>query len=306
MRVYFISEKPAALKLDGQYAGTIDLFERYVEIDGARGAMCEIVPHDNFQSLNFYLDENFFYAPHSFADVFTACGEKYIHIDGYDEKGGLSICAQGYACGTLVTIFRLGGIYAACEDGESNICPLNDKYCRPEIKEAECGGMKLVAVEGKKRLALFNGSKLVFEGPADSYRCGYNLEITANIKSCAAITTEKSYTFDGEKFVLNGQRTYERRTPGRGAEHIAFFESVLYGGDSAAYLSDELKDRASALKEYLGEFEAVIPPSSAAEKMYGARSAGLLRKVNGRLFRADYFITEMQDGLITNIYPAED
>ena len=187
MRVYFISEKPAALKLDGQYAGTIDLFERYVEIDGARGAMCEIVPHDNFQPLNFYLDENFFYAPHSFADVFTACGEKYIHIDGYDEKGGLSICAQGYACGTLVTIFRLGGIYAACEAGESNVYPLNDKYCRPEIKEAECGGMKLVAVEGKKRLALFNGSKLVFEGPADK-RKGNNAPVPQAMSIISALS----------------------------------------------------------------------------------------------------------------------
>ena len=26
MRVYFFSEEPAALKLDGQYMGTIDLF----------------------------------------------------------------------------------------------------------------------------------------------------------------------------------------------------------------------------------------------------------------------------------------
>ena len=38
MRIYFLSAEPAALKLDGQYTGTIDMFERYVEILLDRGA----------------------------------------------------------------------------------------------------------------------------------------------------------------------------------------------------------------------------------------------------------------------------
>ena len=55
MRVYFFSEEPAALKLDGQYMGTIDLFCRYAETEG--GAFAEIEPHSNGKPLNFLLDD---------------------------------------------------------------------------------------------------------------------------------------------------------------------------------------------------------------------------------------------------------
>ena len=71
MRIYFLSAQPAALKLDGQYAGTTDLFERYAEIDMRRGALAEIIPHDNSLPVNFFIDEKFFECGHPFADTYV-------------------------------------------------------------------------------------------------------------------------------------------------------------------------------------------------------------------------------------------
>lgn len=49
MRVYFLSYKPAILKLNGLYVGGIDLFERHIELDLADSVLAEIVPGENLQ-----------------------------------------------------------------------------------------------------------------------------------------------------------------------------------------------------------------------------------------------------------------
>ena len=311
MRVYFISEERAALKLDGQYAGTIDAFERYADIDGARGALAEIVPYENGQPLNFFIDENFFARPHDFADTYSSCGEHFIRIDGYADKCGLQVLAQANTDGTIITVFRAGGIYAACEGADCGkadyaIFPLPHSFRSPEITETECGGLKFAAVKSGRMLALFCGCRQAFCGEADKYSLGASLNAEVCLRSCTDAVAEREYLFDGEKFVLNSQKITERRPPCAGAEHIAFFESVLYGGDCSARLCDELKEHAGALKDYLGNFTAVLPPCGRALELYGERSAGLLYRENGRLFKVKYFKAEMQDGKIANIFPADE
>ena len=44
MRVYFLSERPAALKLNGAYMGLIDSFEKFVEMGEGQKLLAEAVP----------------------------------------------------------------------------------------------------------------------------------------------------------------------------------------------------------------------------------------------------------------------
>lgn len=159
MRVYFFSEEPAALKLDGQYMGTIDLFCRYAETEG--GAFAEIAPHSNGQPLNFLLDDEFFEKTHPFAEVCRAGDEAFIYIKEYCEKyAGVEIIAQKQAAGMLVTVYRMGGIYAAAECENSGIYRLSRTFDGAEIEEISVGE-KLsprCAADGRWRCSLKAGS----------------------------------------------------------------------------------------------------------------------------------------------------
>ena len=58
MRIYFLSYKPAILKLNGLYVGGIDLFERHINVDLKDSLLAEIVPGDNLQPVNFFINEH--------------------------------------------------------------------------------------------------------------------------------------------------------------------------------------------------------------------------------------------------------
>ena len=49
MRVYFLSERPAALKLNGAYMGLIDSFEKFVEIGEGQKLLAEAVPDAEYK-----------------------------------------------------------------------------------------------------------------------------------------------------------------------------------------------------------------------------------------------------------------
>ena len=111
MRIYFLSCLPAALKLNGLYLGTIDGFERHIELDPADSVLAEIVPSDNLQPLNFFLDEKFFKDPPTFVDLYLTDGDAIVYIREYAVKDvTLSVIYQTRFAGNLVTVFSQGGI----------------------------------------------------------------------------------------------------------------------------------------------------------------------------------------------------
>ena len=89
------------------------------------------------------------------------------------------------------------------------------------------------------------------------------------------------------------------------ARTFAGRDSIL-NGESEKYLSEELKNKGSALKNYLGEFTDVALPTEAAISKYGGDAVGLVYPRGGGLFEVKYFIAEQKDGKVTNIYPADE
>ena len=88
MRVYFLSCIPAILKLNGMYIGLVDGFERHIELDPKDAVFAEIIPDENLQSLNFFLDEKFFASPPPFCDLYSMQGDYLLYIREYEAKGG--------------------------------------------------------------------------------------------------------------------------------------------------------------------------------------------------------------------------
>lgn len=306
MRVYFLSAEPAILKLDGHYAGTIDMFERFTEIDESTGVFAEIAPYSCRGTLNFFIDDKFFRSPHDFCKTYFSTDERAVLIESYPPRGNeIEIIAQERAAGTLITVFRFGGVYAAAECGGSTINKLSEKFAEAEITEVNIGGCGYAAVRGKNSVMLFRGKNVVFFGGCEKFECGENFVVHEKLKCCTRAVKISTYTFNGDNFALESCSVKHGREPSPEETSAAFFESIL-NGESEKYLSEELKNKGSALKNYLGEFTDVALPTEATISKYGDDAVGLVYPRGGGLFEVKYFIAEQKDGKVTNIYPADE
>ena len=308
MRVYFLSYLPAALKLNGLYLGTVDGFERHVELDPADRVLAELLPANNLQPLNFFLDENFFKNPPPFADVYLLEGDALIYIREYGAKDvKLSVIYQTRFCGNLITIFSQGGVYLSSEGVEYSLSPLPLSFLNLRVEEKKLAGRDVLAVYGGNELLIISDSgKRIFLNPAESAEFGDVLTVVAPFETCTFAKAECTYAFDGESLTLISSRTIETRTPEKSILHFAFFESVLTRGDFAKYLSDDLKPKAENLKSYLGNFVSVTVPT---EKFYlthgNIAAAGLVYPKAENLYEVKYFAVSLNGDKIDNIFPVE-
>lgn len=310
MRIYFLSYKAAILKLNGLFVGGIDLFERHIEIDLADSVLAEIVPGENLQPVNFFINEKLLSSPPDFMDVYLMGGEALIYIREYGNKdAGLKVIAQTRFCGNLITLFSQGGIYLSVDGGEYSLIPLPSGFAGAKLQEKTIANLPVLEIKsGNALVILSDKGKRIFMNRVLKAEFNETLDIEAEFETCTAAKAVCSYSYDGEKLTLISSRTVETRPPERGILHFAFFECVLTRGDFANYLDDSLKGKADALKGYLGEFVSVTVPT---EKFYAEhraeQSAGLVYPRASNLFEVKYFATEIsKEGKITNIYPVEN
>ncbi len=308
MRIYFLSYKPAILKLNGLYVGGIDLFERHIEIDISDSVLAEIVPGENLQPVNFFINEKLLFEPPAFMDVYLMDGEALIYIREYGNKNvALNVINQTRFCGNLITVFAQGGVFASIEGGEYSLLPLSSKFYGARFEEKTLAGIPVLAVWGGNALMIVSDKgKRIFLNEVESAEFGDRLEVTVAFETCTAAKANCAYGYDGEQLSLLSSKTVETCPPERNVLHFAFFESVVTCGDYARYLDDELKAKAGVLKNYLGEFVSVTVPT---EKFYAEhgdiRAAGLVYPKAANLFEVKYFSVDLNGDKISNVYPVE-
>ena len=304
-----MSERCAALKLDGAYIGLIDGFERFIDTDDGAKILAEVVPQGDALPLSFFIDGDFFKNPPEFADVYLIGGDAVIYVSRYEPRAKkLEVVAQTRFCGGLYTLFlNGGGIYLNCENASCNLYELSRGFESACFKESSVGGRPVLLVEGKGCLAIISESgERVFYNPAESWQCGDTLSVTVNFNTCAGCKAVCSFAYDGHKFTLEKSVTRECVPPDISVLHFAFFESVLTRGDFANYLCDELKANAEALPSYLGEFvDVTIPYRKFYERHGEIFAAGLVYPVAPNLFSVKYYAVDIKDGKITNVYEVE-
>lgn len=311
MRIYFLSERTAGLKLNGAYLGLIDKFERFVDIDVDAKLLAEAVPDGDALPLNFFIDKEFFTVPPDFADVYTLgeSGDAVIYLARYKPRADeLKTVAQTRFCGGLYTLFLNGGsVYLNCETDKCRLHPLPRAFADGKLNEATINGHPALILEGAGCIAIFsdNGEK-VFYNPAESWSCGEKLEITVNFFTCAGSKARCTFAYDGVKMTLENSVTEEYMPPNEDILHFAFFESVLTHGDFARYLSEELQPNANALNGFLGDFTDVTVPYSRFFEEHGdIKAAGLVYPVKENLFKVRYFAVDIEGGKITNVYEVD-
>ncbi|MDE7182680.1 MAG: hypothetical protein K2O41_06625 [Clostridia bacterium] len=308
MRVYFLSCAPAALKLNGLYLGTVDGFERHVELDKTDKILAEIIPADNLQPLNFFLDEKFFKTPPKFADVYLMEGDALVYIRDYAPKDiELKVIYQTRFAGNLVTVFSQGNLYLTIEGAEYSLTNLSPQFAKLSAEVKTLAGRNVLALSaGNKLIIISEYGKVIFSNTAEEVEFGDGLKICAPFETCTAAKAECRFSYDGEELTLVSSRTIETRPPEDEILHFAFFESVLTCGDFKKYLADGLLPKAKNLKSYLGNFISVTVPTEKFYAVHGeAFAAGLVYPVSENLYEVKYFAAEIESGKISNIYPVE-
>ncbi len=306
MRVYFLSYLPAILKLNGMYIGTIDGFERRIELDPKDRVFAEIVPDENLQALNFFLDEKFFKDPPPFCDLYLLEGDALIYIREYAEKNSkIEVLHQTRFCGNLITLFAQGSLYLSIDGAEYSLTPLPPSFAKFTAQSFWLAGREVFAVSNGKHLIIVSErGKIIFKGPANSFEFSDTLKITAEFETCNSAQAECEYAYDGENLHLLSAKTEELRPPEPEIMHFAFFESVLTNADFEKYLCDGLKEKAGNLKSYLGEFVSVTVPPEKFYMTHGdIKAAGLVYPKSKNLYEIKYFAVDIADGKIENIQP---
>lgn len=294
MRIYFFSEGRAWLKLDGEYAGITDGYPRFAEFGSA---FAEWLPFSG-EAVHFYIDDAFFFAPHEDVCAARAGEERFLLLRPRKKCAGQGVEAQLRAGGTLYSLLRFGGTYLACDGPDCALIRLKNSYTGADMHELTLRGEHLLLLRGEGTLAVARGTELLYEGAADGFDEAGG-KVTVYLRDCE----DSVLTFD----ILHPQ---ERSVAARCAalpavRHIALFERVLHGADCSDCLCESLKGRAGELKGYLGDFCAVVPPTESARKKYGDAAAGLVYRLEEGLYDIKWFRAELEDGLVSNIFPAE-
>ena len=129
------------------FIGTIDGFERRIELDSANGVFAEIIPDNNLQPVNFFLNEKFFSAPPAFAEVYLMDGDALINIREYGAKDvKLNVVCQTRFCGNLITVFSQGGVYLSAEGEEYDLSPLPLAFADAGTEVKTLAGREVLAI----------------------------------------------------------------------------------------------------------------------------------------------------------------
>lgn len=305
MKIYFLTEQRAALKLNGEYLGTVDSIERYVEIPDGEEVFAEIIPLNCALPYTFIIGQNLYKAPPPFLNVYLLGDGVQIQITHFERlQSVLNILEQRRIGGLNVTLLELGGhTYLSCDGKQCSLYQLPDYFVNCRLTDESIGGIPVVIAVADNGLCVISAEgKKLYLGKAESYSTGDMLGVTINFKSSAGYFAEREYAYDGQALMLNREEIKRRYAVDNDVLHFAFFEALLYGADCKEFLSDDMQGATQALKEYLGEFKEVCVPHKAFYDKYGdVLAAALAYKIKDNLFEIKYFAVEYRDGKIDNI-----
>lgn len=305
MRVYFLTNQRAALKLNGQYLGVIDGIERFVDIEDGQEILAEVIPAGEELPYSFFIGQSLFEKPPSFLKVYLLEGGAQVQIPRFEKRDrGLNILEQICLNSSTVTILELGGRrYLSCDGDRCSLYQLPSYFEGCHLTEQSIGGLPVICVGGENCLCIISAEgKKLYLGQVESYSFGDMLGLTVYFKGCAGYYAEKEYSYDGQELKLNKEVIKRRYAVENDISHFAFFEAVLYGGDLSEYLCEDMQGSTEAIKEYLGNFAEVTVPRKAFYDRYGDISAAALAyPIKDNLFEIKYFSVEYKDGKIENI-----
>lgn len=271
MLYYFLCATPCAVKLNGEFVGTADQNFTFLDLDEG---FLEFIPLDQtFYQVNLYLDKK---------PVKSAQNVKII-----DLYGGLLIIPQfskklfsefrliakqsfSLSKNVGVSCYNHGGVklFLSCE----NDFFIDGLPFTPEkviFESCAYKGNEYVVAVCIAKNTLILGYRVsgkitpVFKNVCNGFEFKNNVVTTLENKNdLLSHSISSSWAFEEDVRLIN-YTISTKRSPFSLPEKLipyAFFEELLIGGDCSVFLIPKLKDKATDLKEFLGDFKQVLPP----------------------------------------------
>lgn len=291
MKVYFLSQKPSALTLNGVYLGMIDGFERSVELNPDDKILAEIAPA-GFVPLRFVIDQDFLFAPPPRINLYYSENAVAIYSFGFLREDQTLTVKQELQIGAAhFTIYRQGELYLRYENGQTHLIPLDDRFVECEISEINDG--YLLTGAGAFLLLKRDGTVGV-RSEGEVIEAGKSLKAEIPFHDAMGHTTVSEWQ-GGE---LRASSIRARHAPTEATYALALFESVNIGIDPTPYLHEKIRNKADSLKEFLGDYRSVVLTDR-------PERVGLVYERKERVFDVRYFTVTVEDGKIANITPEE-
>ncbi len=291
MRVYFLSEVPCALVVDGAYFGSIDGFERSAQLNLEDGLFLEFLPTSPLAPLRFYLNEQTIFSPpkglcvYHVKDAIALYAKDFAPLDCR-----MRILWQKKIDRNTVTLYRQGVLQLSVQnEGGFFLVDLPDTLYPCTVRPTHDG----ILLESDTAFALITN-----EGGMSVLSRGKILSAEQTLKAevplCDSLQSHAVVEWQDGKII-----SYTVRTE-RDAEEqlipLALFECVLVGADPSPFLHQTLLPKAGALKEFLGTFTDVRLTDQ-------TDVIGLVFPVRERVFEVRYFRTTLTDGKVSNVAP---
>jgi hypothetical protein len=299
MKLYFLSSRPAALYVGGAYFGTVGDFEKFASVPLQDKLLATFMP-EGALPVSFFLDETLRFSPPEGVEIYLLKDGAAIFVKDYPPADfSLKLCAQARQGDCLATLFCQGNLTLCVEKGEQ-VC-----FCKlpQEFAQAQIGFWgETVFVTTKSRLAIVSllGELLL---KTDYLLAEYEngeIFLTCPLFDSQNRAARQVFSFQNGRLCRTQYSlllSNDEQNRGQVVDaylSYTFFESVLLGGDFGQLLSDELQQKASSIKDFLGDFKGVCFTQNPLE-------TGLIFPIQERVFEVRYARVQITSGKICDV-----
>ena len=309
MKLFFCSDYPCALKINGVYVRKLDKSVYCHPVNFENAPFIELCPLNNLQNYcAFLVDENFIKTPPE-SIILTDLKGAYLITAKISNTGGeFKVFCQEKTNDFLVTIFNDNGKKISIECAtDFFIEPLSfDFYDAKIYYNLSFRNIIFVEFLGDSKVlkAYIIQDKIsqIFSRTVDDFSLENCLITTEKRCDIAKHQVKIIWNFDGSNFtvkekVVTCKNDFNINNLSEKIIPFAFLESFLAGGNYLEFLNENVKKNASALNEYIGNFIGVMPPPS----FRSVNDVGVVYQTDKNLYNVCYFNFTIEGGKITNL-----
>ncbi len=308
MYYYFHSASPRAIFLSGAYLGTASETPKKCNVS-SNNAFIEAVSLDNAgDDYRLILNSNSLENPPQGVIVTDLKGGYLLHFKDKPNNSEFKILAQEKYADAIITVFLENGLRLSIETERDFFATTIFENARDaQIKRLNDKRLILVSI------TLNKGVYIMIYDIKDKIRCVYNnqvssfclnetLSVITDFKDIKKHVLTEVLDYDGEKIITKSTTLTAKKSDGEikilpEILPYLFLEDFMLGEDVSRYISCDILRKTDSLKEYLGEYIAVITPP-----LFRAQNeVGLIYKKSESTFFVEYYTFTIENDKIVNL-----
>lgn len=313
MNLYFTSNYPVAIKLNGIYFSSV--YQDTLSVNVDKNAFVECCPLVNGEeNVNFIFNDEFLSSPPNSLYLTDLKGGYLINLKRQNKCGFSSIAKETFS-DVIVNAFNENGVKLSIEtprDFYAEDLPFLVDGIKAQKGFISNNRLLFIQLFGEKKVLLVfsyeNQIKKLFCREIDDFNLLNNgFETTENILDVLKHSLTIFYKLENDEIVessrqVNKKKQVDLSSINENLIPYLFLEEYLVCGDIEPYLHKDILDKKDILKEYLGDFFGVCPPPLFREQ----NQVGLVYLKSQNLFEVKYATFFISQKKITNLTILDD